>query len=104
MQRLALAAWLIAAIFFDPTSIVHKQQATARLVGFLCTILAGALYGIMLSVLAALAQVVADAATPSAVTLGEVPRLKQWHEHLDEFGAVFVGLFYFQQFSCSSYR
>lgn len=30
--------------------------------------------------LVAIAQVVAEAATPKAVTLGEVPRLKQWHD------------------------
>ncbi|CAK9056606.1 unnamed protein product [Durusdinium trenchii] len=57
-----------------------RKDLIVWFVGFLCTILAGALYGIMLSVLVALAQVVAEAATPQAVTLGEVPRLKQWHD------------------------
>ena len=69
-----------------------------RFVGFLCTILAGALYGIMLSVLVALAQVVAEAATPQAVTLGEVPRLKQWHEDLDGLKQLYFLCFFFRLF------
>lgn len=57
-----------------------RKDLVVWMVGFFCTILAGALYGIVLSVLVAIAQVVAEAATPKAVSLGEVPRLKQWHD------------------------
>jgi len=57
-----------------------RKDLLVWMVGFLCTILAGALYGIVLSVLVAIAQVVAEAATPKAVSLGEVSRLKQWHD------------------------
>ena len=44
-----------------------RKDLLVWMVGFLCTILAGALYGIVLSVLVAIAQVVAEAATPKAV-------------------------------------
>lgn len=43
-----------------------RKDLLVWMVGFLCTILAGALYGIVLSVLVAIAQVVAEAATPKA--------------------------------------
>eukprot|EP00913_Durusdinium_trenchii_P021853 g20534.t1 len=58
-----------------------RKDLIVWFVGFLCTILAGALYGIMLSVLVALAQVVAEAATPQAVTLGEhIQDVDRWAE------------------------
>lgn len=60
---------------------IFRKDLIVWLVGFVCTILAGALYGIILSVLVAVAQVVADASTPHAVTLGAVPHLEgQWHD------------------------
>ena len=58
-----------------------RKDLLVWFVGFICTILFGALYGIIFSVLVAVAQVVADASTPNAVTLGAVPRLEgQWHD------------------------
>ena len=72
--------------FKMPLSLWRSPRSSFRkdlvvwMVGFLCTILCGALYGIVLSVLVAIGQVVADAATPAAVCLGEVKYLKQFHD------------------------
>lgn len=52
-----------------------RKDLLVWMVGFLCTILAGALYGIVLSVLVAIAQVVAEAATPKASGVVTKPRL-----------------------------
>ena len=57
-----------------------RKDLVVWMVGFLCTIMCGALYGIVLSVLVAIGQVVADAATPQAVCLGEVQYLQQFHD------------------------